>query len=221
MVLFLFEVNMDFEKFQLDENWSVDYANQLKSLYGKVWNDSLYEQFEVKVEKNDIVVDCGAGIGVFSNYAASKGAKKVLAFEASQKHFDCLKKNTEKTKGVTSVFGLVNHRAVAVNGESISEEQYDLERIYKDFKLKKIDFLRTDLEACEFGLLLNCSDEDITKINKLAVEIHICGILKDKVLEYHFFVKIIERLNKLGFLTFIVQNVENSGLFTLFAKKNK
>lgn len=69
---------------------------------------SYYETPEVKIEKNDIVFDCGANTGIFSLYSAYKG-KKVYAFEPGTliRHY---LRNTQKysDKIIIVPFGLSN-----------------------------------------------------------------------------------------------------------------
>lgn len=54
----------------------------------------IYETDNLKISNQDIIFDCGANLGLFSCYAASKGAK-VYAFEPSSVVLPCLKQCKE------------------------------------------------------------------------------------------------------------------------------
>lgn len=45
------------------------------------------------VRKGDVVLDCGAHIGLFTRKALSMGARMVIAIEPSPKNLECLKRN--------------------------------------------------------------------------------------------------------------------------------
>jgi hypothetical protein len=210
---------MSFESFKFDSTWTDEEKKQVQDYYEDIFTKQEYNQYGISVQKNDVVVDCGANVGVFTKFALEKGAKKVIAFEAVEKNYECFKNNFSNKKNVIPVHALVNHSAVDVVADGFTKKQYDLAKIYKEFNLKKINFLKLDVESCEFGLLLNCSDEDILKVDKLVVEMHVCGWLKEKADEYHFVLKIIERLNCLNYVTFVKYNHETNVLITLYAVK--
>jgi FkbM family methyltransferase len=45
------------------------------------------------VQKNDIVLDCGANVGVFVRDALKRGASKVVAIEPAPENIECLRRN--------------------------------------------------------------------------------------------------------------------------------
>ncbi len=71
----------------------------------------LYETNEIFIDNNDIVLDCGANLGLFSAYAATKG-KKVFSFEPSKKNLKFL----NMTKSYYSNMNIIN-KAVLFNNE--------------------------------------------------------------------------------------------------------
>lgn len=67
------------------------------------WRDSAeykcdYEQRGCHIKPDDVVVDLGANIGLFSRLALERGAKKVYAFEPSTDTLKCLLHNVDRTK---------------------------------------------------------------------------------------------------------------------------
>src|SRR5947207_3379710 len=93
-----------------------------KNFYTQIWQEGEYDRFGIAVEPGDIVVDCGANIGLFSQYAVSKGAAKVYSFEADANIFECLKVNTSRTDKITAINGYV--------GDQGHGDFYNLERIF-------------------------------------------------------------------------------------------
>lgn len=133
-----------------------------------------YEQFGIKVGAGDIVVDAGANMGLFSSYAASKGAQ-VYAFEPIHSSLEYLyktaslnrklsgkitiipwalmdKKGTlqftvdEKNIGAASTIIKRDDKIVQVEG--ISLDAWVVEHI-----IPRIDFIKADIEGAERYLL--------------------------------------------------------------------
>ena len=136
-----------------------------------VWNnyaridEGSYENGMVRIEKEDVVIDCGANMGLFSAIAAWKGAK-VFAFEPVQKTFEYLKMQTEiypeyiypirmalsdrcgsgkiyeeKAFGENTLHGM-NRGAYSEIVECIT-----LDKFVEDNDIKRIDFIKADIEV--------------------------------------------------------------------------
>src|SRR5450755_2916657 len=52
----------------------------------------VYDRGAARLRPNDVVVDLGAHVGVFTRYALYRGASCVIAFEPEPFHFECLKR---------------------------------------------------------------------------------------------------------------------------------
>jgi len=126
-----------------------------------------------KLKEGDIVVDAGAYRGWFSLYAANKvgSTGKVIAFEPSQKNYEILKKRGAKAKFGNVICikkGLYNEKATLKmekegilpssgqtseksEGESITTDTLD--KILKDLRIRKIDFIKMDIEGAELEAL--------------------------------------------------------------------
>jgi len=59
-------------------------AEQKRGIYGTGPRD---------VQPGDIVLDCGANIGVFTRHALERGAAKVIAIEPAPENIECLRRN--------------------------------------------------------------------------------------------------------------------------------
>jgi hypothetical protein len=70
-----------------------------ESVFKEIWLDHEYSRYGVEVEKGDVVVDCGANVGFFTNYALNyRKAKHVYSFECDETYIECLRENTKTVK---------------------------------------------------------------------------------------------------------------------------
>lgn len=153
----------------------------------------VYNPDGFEIGENDVVVDIGANVGVFTIFAATKTKNKVYAYEPYIRNFEVLKKNT---KG----FSNVKCFSFAVSKKSGKEKLYldgdytvgilfnrnihgklkkyvevtttSLEKIFEDNKLKKIDFLKMDCEGSEGDILKSTPINYLKKIKKISLEFH-------------------------------------------------
>jgi len=133
--------------------------------------------FNVTVEKGDVVIDAGAWIGDFSAYAASKGAM-VYSFEPEPKLYELLSKTkklnpfneeerifpikkalgsheSKMNLSIDSLGGgaansLVIHQGV---NETVSVDVVSLDTFVDDNKIRKVDFIKADIEGAERDML--------------------------------------------------------------------
>lgn len=133
----------------------------LECFYKEIVEDGEYDRFDIKVEPGDIVVDCGANIGLFSRYATDiMGASKVYSFELSEFWYEYLVQNTACEPKITTQLA------------NISPEEWSLSHIMDTFNIKYIDFLKMDIEGAEFGYITSTPDHVLAKVKKIAMEIH-------------------------------------------------
>jgi hypothetical protein len=57
------------------------------------WGSDLYRSAGVMVQPGDVVLDCGAHVGVFTRKALRAGARKVIAIEPVPSSIECLRRN--------------------------------------------------------------------------------------------------------------------------------
>lgn len=127
--------------------------------------------FDVRVKKDDIVIDAGAWIGDFSAYAASKGAK-VYAFEPCTETIFWLKRTSELNNNqiIPIQLGLGDKEckmSISVceantGGNSLlqtfseNSETVDiitLDDFVEKYCLEHVDFIKSDIEGFERNLL--------------------------------------------------------------------
>lgn len=165
-------------------------AQQDKGIYEEVIDTNTYE-----INFNDVygreVIDIGANIGCFTSLMAYLGAKKVVAVEPVQRTFAQMSTNV-KNFGFDNVVTLKNavgshdggtirinnntdhtglNSAYNVTGSYDEVSTISLNTLLKHFDSNNI-LLKTDCEGGEYDLLMTASDEDMARINFIAIEIH-------------------------------------------------
>lgn len=175
-------------------------------------NGCVYERYDCKIENNDVVVDLGANIGVFTNYAYYKGASEVISFEPNKVAFECLLRN--KPVG-SKVFNMaigdkIDHQKIYTDtydntmsatflktGDYYDDVSiYTLDYLFEKGIVNKIDFLKIDVEGYEKKVLDGINDYNLKKVKKISMEFH-ANYLSDKDSK-----DIMDRMGSLGFKTF-------------------
>ena len=167
----------------------------------EMWVYNTYNPKGFEIKENDVVVDIGGHIGLFSVSAAKQARKgKVYTFEPDPENFELLKSNIS-LNGLENVT-LVN-KAVSFenskrdfflcddNQEAHSffsqntllfkkdkaENKITVDTVsFKDFvkkhKISKIDFLKIDCEGAEYEILYNCPKSILKNVQKISMEYH-------------------------------------------------
>lgn len=124
------------------------------------------------VRQGDVVLDCGANVGVFTRQALEAGARLVVAIEPAPENLECLRRNFAPEiaagkviiypKGVwdkddvltlnadphnTAADSFVIHRpgAVAVTQVPLTT----IDKMVAELKLERVDFIKMDIEGAE------------------------------------------------------------------------
>ena len=160
------------------------------------WGES--EHFGCDYEKNgcfikpdDVVVDIGANIGMFSRRAIERGAKKVYAYEPSNDAFKCLLLNVDASKvesykaSISSHTGFTEMRVTEGSYPMASTDDprellsienvpcYTMDDLMNfDVLPSKIDFLKIDAEGGEIGIFEGLSAENLLNVDRIAMETH-------------------------------------------------
>ena len=81
----------------LGDFWITAPGNPLLTfLVWEITAQNVYQNSEVRILPGDTVIDCGAHVGVFTRYALSRGAKRVVAIEPEPGNIACLEANFSK-----------------------------------------------------------------------------------------------------------------------------
>jgi len=173
-----------------------------QNVYKEIWFDHEYSRYGVEVEKNDIVVDCGANVGFFTLYALDKGAKHVYSIECDDRNMESLLYNLENTDST-----------IIKEYVGFGEGNIDIEKILKIINKPFINFIKVDIEWAEYDLLLNTPDNIMKRVNKWVIEVH------DLYSHYYKIFQIIEKFSKNGFVLNLEHVHKDTNLALLYAKK--
>jgi len=145
------------------------------------------------INKNDVVLDIGAHIGIFSIFAAKKAKNgKIYSFEPLKNNYILLKKNL-KINGIKNVIPInkavsnkTSKKMINISNSNTGSSSFvldehsgsiivqttSLQKIISDHKLTKINFLKMDVEGAEYEILSNCTKNVLKKIDKISMEVH-------------------------------------------------
>ncbi len=140
--------------------------------------EQIYGSGEQAVRSGDVVLDCGAHIGVFTRVAIAAGAKLVIAIEPSPKNLECLRRNMAPEiaggrvivvpEGVWDKDGTLPFHMDPANsagnsllmGESgiprpitIEVALTTIDKLAPRLKLPRVDFIKMDIEGAETNAL--------------------------------------------------------------------
>lgn len=159
-----------------------------------IFSQRIYTPDYLPIEKDDVVVDIGANIGVFTVYAAFKTRNTVYAYEPFPGNYDALEQNLR-----TNALSNVKPHRLAVSDKSGIElflnsgtsQHHHLEKVtpgatnkyievpsitlkglMDDNHLAQIDFLKMDCEGSEGIILRSTSQDYLHRIRKIAMEFH-------------------------------------------------
>ena len=128
------------------------------------------------VQPGDVVLDCGANVGVYSRRALAEGARLVIAIELAPEALVCLRRNLEREiqehrvivypKGVwdkdttlhltTNVKLASTANSVALNRGTLGPEVAltTIDKLVSELKLQSVDFIKMDIEGSESHALM-------------------------------------------------------------------
>lgn len=188
--------------------------------------DNIYEYKFCKLEKGDVVFDCGANVGIFSLYAQTKIGPEgtVVAVEPVPFIMEVLKNNLTKTQITTGVIfidkPLSNDMCcrkmkmvpncftmcrLYENGENINEDYFEvnsdtIDHVVQTLGLSRVDFIKMDIEGEELNALLGAQKTLMKYKPKLAISAYH---------DYDDFIKIPETIVKINpnYKVFVVNKI--------------
>ena len=175
-----------------------------KTVKKEIWEDNEYTRYGIDIIPGDIVLDCGANVGIFTKYALNKGAKYVYSFECDPSNYECLILNIQEPN-VGLIKGYISDR--------FEENHFNFQTIFDIFNLDEIDFAKIDIEYWEYPLLLNMPIDILTRINQYVIEVHNIYDNAYKILQ------ILEKFNQNGYVINFEQIHKNTNLGMIYAKK--
>ena len=188
------------------------------SEYTDTGND--YERNGCRIQPGDYVVDIGGNIGIFARRAWERGAERIISFEPQRKVFSCFLMNakegmepynfaiSDSEKFAILDFGgsLENTGGGSISAnykgrgiEILHEEKVfctTLDKMIETGIVPKCDFLKIDCEGAEYEVLNGISDENLSSIRCISMEIH-RNVIDDQKKD-----EILGRIERLGFKIF-------------------
>jgi FkbM family methyltransferase len=137
----------------------------------------IYSSDECAVRKGDIVLDCGANVGVFTGQALAAGARLVIAIEPGPKKTECLSRNFEAQiaegrvvvcrKGVWNVDATLQmslYKNAVLDSFVLRERSVEslgtldlpvttIDHLVSELKLPRVDFIKMDIEGANSNAL--------------------------------------------------------------------
>lgn len=163
----------------------------ISSLYD-IFYLKVYNCYNMNIDNNDIVVDIGANIGVFSLYASQFSKNKIISYEPYPAAIQIFKKNIN-TNDLNHQIYIHNNAIFNKSGivKIFINDKWEQNSIYNKFQkqhilikaitpdeiftkndIDRIDFLKIDCEGCEEFIIMNISPIQYSRIKKIAIEYH-------------------------------------------------
>ena len=143
--------------------------------------NAIYGVGEQAVRANDIVLDCGANVGVYTRAALDAGAKLVVAIEPAPENLECLRRNfaAEVTAGRVIIYekGVwdkddfltinVAPGNQAADSFVISTKEFQtgqrlplttIDKLTAELKLERVDYIKMDIEGAERRAILGARE---------------------------------------------------------------
>lgn len=159
----------------------------------EVWKMQEYETEHFVIEPDNVIIDIGAHIGMFSVWAAQKASSgHVYAFEPDLENYALLEEN--KDLNHLTNLQLVNSAVSEKRGQarlfksdyhnmthSLFEEgtrantlvdTLSLEDILQEYGLERVHYLKIDAEGAEYQILLSTPSTILERIDKIFIEYH-------------------------------------------------
>lgn len=174
-----------------------------KLAVNEIWKGKIYTPPNFEIKENDIVVDVGAHIGIFSAFAAALAKNgTVYSYEPVPENFNLLQENirnnglkniklfemaVSKDSGKikmslsslsNSCHSASNGLGIGNNSRTISANAITLEEIFLRNNLENVNFLKMDCEGLEYEILTNTPKKQLKKIEKISMEFHEFGKYK-------------------------------------------
>ena len=196
--------------------------------FSLIWLIKEYNKHGFQINKNDVIIDIGSHIGMFSLYASQYCSNgKIFSYEPSIKNFKLLKENvidnnlkniitnnlavSNKNDHVNFYISSDNtaHSIHGTTEKSIQVKSITLKTIFDINKLDTCNFLKLDCEGAEYEIIESLPNEYFKKIKQIFIEYHFS---ETKNIELK---NMIHKLENLSFK--IIQESLEQGMGSIYA----
>lgn len=167
-----------------------------------VWLIEEYKRPHFEINPNDIVVDVGAHIGLFTLYASqfcSEG--KIYSFEPVKENYELLLENVKSNNlEQVNTFNLAvsnsnspiklfinddesGHSMFSSSSNSMIVNSISLQKFFDDNKITHCNFLKLDCEGAEYEIIKNLPSSYLEKIDKMVIEYHMADSHPELLIE--------------------------------------
>jgi len=177
-----------------------------------VWMIKEYYNDNFQIDKNDVVIDVGAHIGLFVLYASQFCKNgKIFCFEPIKENYNLLLDNislnniknifpyniavTKKTS-IAKIFlneDESGHSMFIENKSFVQVDSKSLFDVFADNRIEECNFLKLDCEGAEYEIIESLPSDFFSKIDKTVIEYHMADT-KPELLE-----GLIKKLKQLSF----------------------
>ena len=197
-----------------------------------VWLIGEYKRKNFEINTDDVVIDVGGHIGLFSLYVSQFcKSGKIFTFEPVKENFQLLSENVSLNNlSNLKTFNLAvsnsnssrklylneddaGHSMFSESSQSITVNSISLKQIFDDNDITHCDFLKLDCEGSEYEIIKNLPKEYFKKIKKMIIEYHMADthpeLLSElmEILESHNYkIETKKLFNDIGFLYAIRTN---------------
>lgn len=191
-----------------------------------VWLIEEYKKPDFKIKENDVVIDIGAHIGLFTLHASQFCTEgTIYSFEPVKENYELLLENI-RLNGLEQVktFNLAvsnsnepiklfinddesGHSMFSESSQSTMIDSISLQNVFDSNQIKQCNFLKLDCEGAEYEIMKNLPLEYYDKIDKIIIEYHMADShpellneLKKILVSQHFYIEIKPLFSDIGFL---------------------
>jgi len=177
-------------------------------------DDCQYQYLGCDIKEGDVVLDLGANIGIFTNFAADKGASKIYSFEPVLENFHMVMMNRPNQceahrlaisdkdnesvnisfldgSGGGSICDFVREENKKERNQTVMT--ITLDTLIDNGIIESPDFIKMDIEGAEYEAFKGISDSNLSKVRCIAMEMHENVLGAKRVEEIYL------RLQSLGF----------------------
>lgn len=191
-----------------------------------VWIVGEYSKKGFEIDDNDLIIDVGAHIGLFSLLASQFCKKgKIFSFEPIKENFELLKENVringirnisifnEAVSDISSKITLyqnedeAGHSKFVKTFNSVQVNAISIKEFFDNKNIENCNLLKLDCEGSEYEIIESLPTNYFNKLDKIIIEYHLADTkpellkgLKSKLINLSYNISIKPLFEDIGFL---------------------